>query len=354
MIPLRRMLQIMELLTQSIEQIEQEFAITLKAVSTDQELEAVRITFLSRNGRMAALMKELKKLSTEEKRTIGPLLNQLKSNAENAFNMQKETLLYADVQKAAEAKKYFDVTASPFCKKTGRLHIYSQVIDELNDIFISMGFDIADGPEVETDFYNFEALNIPQNHPARDMHDTFWVSSPHHLLRTHTSTIQIHAMQNQSAPLALFAPGRCYRHEATDASHDFMFMQAEGLFIDKNISVSHLLATAKTFIQKIFCDKNLKIRVRPGYFPFVEPGLEIDVSCPFCKNGCSVCKKTQWIELLGGGLVHPNVLKHGSFDPDIYSGFAFGFGLERLIMIRHGINDIRYFHGNELEFLKQF
>jgi len=217
-----------------------------------------------------------------------------------------------------------------------------------------MGFERADGPEIETDYYNFEALNIPEDHPARDMHDTFWLTLPNMLLRTHTSTVQIRAMEQRDKPLAIFAPGRAYRNEETDASHDFMFTQLETLLIDKNVSMANLLATAKTFLQKIFNKQNLEIRVRPGYFPFVEPGVEIDAQCPFCTQGCSVCKKTRWIELLGAGLVHPNVLKYGGVDTDIYSGFAFGLGIERLAMIKHGITDIRLFHQNKESFLKQF
>jgi phenylalanyl-tRNA synthetase alpha chain len=217
-----------------------------------------------------------------------------------------------------------------------------------------MGWHIADGPEVETDYYNFTALNIPDEHPAREMHDTFWLDVPGMLMRTHTSTVQIHTMKKKELPLAVFAPGRCYRNEATDASHDFMFTQGEGLVIDKNISIANLLAIAQTFLQEFFEKKDLKIRARPGYFPFVEPAIEIDASCPFCKNGCSVCKKTTWIELLGSGLVHPNVLRHGNINPDLYRGCAFGFGMERLAMVKYGINDIRLFHSSKLQFLDQF
>ena len=218
-----------------------------------------------------------------------------------------------------------------------------------------MGYDIADGPEVETDFYNFQALNIPADHPARDMHDTFWLTTPSLLLRTHTSPVQIRAMEHKPLPLAIFAPGRTFRNEATDASHLFMFTQGEGLVIDKNISIANLLATARAFLQAFFEKEDLHIRARPGYFPFVEPGIEIDASCPFCSGkGCSPCKKTGWIELLGAGLVHPNVLKAGGIDPQEYSGFAFGFGIERLAMIKYGINDVRLFHSSKLPFLRQF
>ena len=217
-----------------------------------------------------------------------------------------------------------------------------------------MGYEIINGPEIDTDFFNFETLNIPKDHPARDMHDTFWLDIPNMVMRTHTSSVQAHAMLEKKPPLAVATPGRCYRSEATDASHDYMFMQCEILFIDKNVSLSNLFATAKVFLQNLFGKNDLKIRVRPAYFPFVEPGVEMDITCPFCKTGCSVCKKTCWIEIGGAGLIHPNVLKSCNINPEEYSGFAFGFGLTRLVMLKYGINDIRLLHSTKLEFLKQF
>ena len=344
----------MENLKAHIQTVSSEFLSALAKASNEKELEDVRIAFLGRSGRMAELMSALKTLSVEEKRELGPLLNELKKMAEQQFN-EKKQMLEQEVLNAATAKKqYFDVTASRYSPLHSSLHVYTQIIERLQNIFISMGYYVADGPEIETDYYNFEALNIPADHPARDMHDTFWLNIPNMLMRTHTSTIQIHSMENQKPPLAIFAPGRCYRNEAIDASHDFMFMQGEVLFVDKNISMGHLLATAKTFLQALFEKKDLEIRVRPGFFPFVEPGVEIDATCPFCKSGCSICKKTRWIELLGAGLVHPNVLKYGGIDPEQYSGFAFGFGMERLAMIKYGINDIRLFRGNKINFLDQF
>ena len=211
------------------------------------------------------------------------------------------------------------------------MHIYTKVIELVEDVFVGMGYEIADGPEVETDFYNFSALNIPTDHPARDMHDTFWINYPNLLMRTHTSTVQIHTMETKKLPLAIFAPGRVYRNEAIDASHEFNFTQVEGLLVDKDISVANLLATAQIFLRALFERDDLKIRSRPGYFPFVEPGIEIDVQCPFCATGCSTCKYTTWIELLGAGLVHPNVLTCCGINSELYSGFAFG-------MDHHGAN----------------
>jgi phenylalanyl-tRNA synthetase alpha chain len=330
------------------------FENALKEAKTLNDIEQVRIAFIGRNGTLTALLHHLKDLTVEEKKAYGPLLNNLKIVCQEQIALAEETLKKNAAFAEYQAHTYFDVTASQGTQKATKSNICSQLIDRLEDIFISMGYTIADGPEVETDYYNFEALNIQTDHPARDMQDTFWLDVPGMLLRTHTSSVQIHAMQKNKPPLAIFAPGRVYRNEATDASHDFMFMQGECLFIDTNVSVAHLLATARAFLQAIFENDTIKLRVRPGYFPFVEPGLEIDGSCPFCTQGCSICKYTGWIELLGSGLVHPNVLRASTIDPDIYSGFAFGFGLERLAMIKYGIDDIRLFRANKLGFLKQF
>lgn len=330
------------------------FLSELENALNEQALEHIRVAYLGRSGHLTELMKQLKELSVDEKRVVGPQLNQLKIDLENAYQRRSQELFNGQVTHIHEQNKYFDVTAYKREELPARTHIYTKIIQELEDIFISMGYDVIDGKEIETDYYNFETLNIPADHPAKDMHDTFWLNIPGMLMRTHTSTVQAHAMENQKPPLAIFAPGRCYRNEATDASHDFMFTQAECMFIDKNVSLSHLLATAQTFLQQLFQKNDLRIRVRPGYFPFVEPGLEIDVSCPFCSKGCSTCKKTGWIELLGSGLIHPNVLRASGINPEIYSGFAFGMGIERLAMIRHGIDDIRLFHSSNLSFLDQF
>lgn len=336
-----------------IHELEQALIMALETSNNEHALEQARVDFLGRNGHITTLMKSLSSLSIEEKRTYGPILNAFKQEAEQAYTRKKDALFSAGIKAQHEANRHFDVTASKPGKEFGSLHVYTKIIEKLEDIFISMGYDVVDGPEVETPYYNFEALNIPHDHPAREHHDTFWISDAK-LLRTHTSTVQIRTLEKKPLPLAIFAPGRVYRNEALDASHEFNFMQGECLFIDKNVSISNLLATAQTFLQAFFENKELKIRVRPGFFPFVEPGLEIDASCPFCTDGCSTCKKTGWIELLGSGLVHPNVLRHCGIDPDEYSGFAFGFGIERLAMIKYGINDIRLFHSSKVEFLKQF
>lgn len=345
----------MPTLGQQITIFNQEFDNALKKCSSLEHLEQLRIHYLGRKGTLATLNEQLKSLSVEEKRVIGPKLQMLKENVHQLFEDKKQHIIVAEFNEKQKKHILFDVTASQPQPYQVHPHIYTQIIHDLEDCFISMGFDIVDGPELETDYYNFEAMNIAADHPARDAHDTFWVDVPGMLLRTHTSSVQAHQMKTRPLPMAIFAPGRCYRNEATDASHDFMFTQAEGLYIDTNVSMKNLLGITQLFLQKIFNSKTVSMRIRPGYFPFVEPGVEIDASCPFCEQkGCALCKKTGWIELLGAGLVHPNVLKSSNIDPEKYSGFAFGFGIERIAMIKHGITDIRLFHSNNIEFLRQF
>ncbi len=341
-------------LKQKIDRIKKEFSEQLAATTNIKALEDIRLAFLGKKGSITTFLGELKDLSIDDKKAFGPLIHAFKQEAEELIQKHKDKLLTKQAKQATQRLQSFDVTAYVPNAKPGHLHPYTQFIEEIQNIFLSMGYEIWDGPEFETDFYNFGALNIPQDHPARDMYDTFWTNKPEHLLRTHTSTVQIHAMQNKKPPIAGIAPGRTYRHEAVDASHDFMFMQCEGLFIDKNVTVAHLFATAQTFLKKLFQKDSLDIRIRPGFFPFVEPGFEIDMRCVFCKTGCSVCKHSTWIEIFPGGLVHPNVLKAGSIDPTQYSGFAFGFGLTRLVMLRHGIDDIRLLHSGKIKFLEQF
>ncbi len=344
----------MKSLSEYIDYIKKEFTSTISMINTQASLESARVTFLGRKGKIAHLMEELKTLPIEEKKIIGPLLNQLKTEIQDTFNSLNNSLEKQAYEKKYSAHKNFDVTAYRSNELKGTSHIYTQIITDLENIFISMGYDIADGPEVETEFYNFESLNIPADHPAREAEDSFFLEQKSMLLRTQCSNVQARAMEQYPLPLAIFSPGRVYRKEATDQTHDFLFTQAEILLIDKNISVSNLLATAHIFLKKIFENEKLEIRVRPGFFPFVEPGLEIDASCSFCTTGCSICKHTGWIELLGTGMVHPNVLRAGGIDPTIYSGFAFGMGIERIAMIKYGINDIRLFHSSKIKFLDQF
>ncbi len=351
---IKRKKTLMNTMQNTIETLKIQFKKALENSPSIADLEQVRIHYLGRNGQITALMSTVKDLSIDDKKIFAPLLNELKKWAEELYQSTKESLESKNKAQENAKKLNFDVTAYKKTDQSGSLHIFTKIVEQLEDIFISMGYEIASGPEVVTDYYNFEALNIPAAHPARDLQDTFWLTNPEYLLRTHTSTVQIQEMENKSVPLAVFAPGRVYRNEATDATHDFQFMQGEGLFIDKNVSVSHLLATAKAFLRAFFEKDDLEIRARPGYFPFVEPGIEIDASCPFCKTGCSICKHTGWIELMGSGMVHPNVLRMSGIDPEIYSGFAWGFGIERLTMVKHGLTDIRLFRSGKIDFLKQF
>lgn len=341
-------------LQKTIETIQANLDDQLAASATQKALEDIRIEFLGKNGSITTLMSSLKTLSIDDKKIFGPKLQALRAYAEEKITQAKAALTQQQAQAAVQRLENFDVTAYKPKAQQGHLHPYTHFIKELQDIFLSMGYEIWDGPEFESDFNNFTALNIPQDHPARDMYDTFWTDKPNHLLRTHTSPVQIRAMQRQKPPLAGIAPGRTYRHEAVDASHDFMFMQCEGLFVDKNVTISHLFATAQTFLKALFNKNSLDIRIRPGFFPFVEPGFEIDMRCVFCKHGCSVCKQSTWIEVFPGGMVHPNVLKACGINANEYSGFAFGFGLTRLAMLRYGIDDIRLFHSGKLKFLEQF
>jgi len=335
-----------------IEQIKTIFFSKLPSIQNREDVEKLRIEFLGRKGNIADLMAHFKILPEEERRKFGPIIQKIRSEIEQMLS-DKESV-YAKATPDDSQKSFFDVTTSLSSELKGTKHIFSQVVEELEDIFISMGYDIVYGNEVEDAYYNFTALNIPENHPAREATDTFWLTKPGMLLRTHTSSVQAHIMKKGKLPLAIFSSGRCYRNEKTDATHDFMFMQYECMFIDTEVSISNLLATAQNFLRALFKREDLNIRVRPGYFPFVEPGVELDATCPFCKGGCAFCKKTGWIEMFGAGLIHPNVLKMSGIDETKYSGFALGGGIERLIMLRHGIPDIRLFRSNKIAFLDQF
>lgn len=344
----------MKSLSQEIDIIKKELITAIATITNEDSLESVRIAFLGRKGKIANLMEQLKDLPIEEKKIVGPLLNQLKTDAQEQLDARATLLKKEESEHKNLSQKNFDVSAYKYNELKGTSHIYTQIIADLEDVFISMGYNIVDGPEVENEYYNFDSLNIPKNHPARDAEDSCFLEKEGMMMRTQCSSMQARAMENSQPPIAIFAPGRVYRQEATDQTHDFLFTQAEILLVDKNISVSNLLATAHVFLRKIFDNETLEIRVRPGFFPFVEPGLEIDASCPFCSTGCSICKHTRWIELLGTGMVHPNVLRSSGIDPTIYSGFAFGMGIERIAMIKYGINDIRLFHSSKIKFLNQF
>lgn len=323
---------------------------------TIDEIEALRVNVLGRKGELTNILRSLGTMTPEERGEIGKLSNEIKVKLESAIDVRKAELEQAFINQKI-AGDFIDVTLSnPQETKTfdrGFLHPLSQYQYEIEDIFTSMGFDVLDGPEAETEHYNFEALNIPKHHPARDMQDTFWTEDGN-LLRTHTSAIQVRGMENRKPPFKIIGPGRVFRYEATDASHENTFYQVEGMMIDKNISVANLIYFMKTLLREIF-KRDVQVRLRPGFFPFVEPGFELDINCQICGGkGCPVCKQSGWVELLPCGLVHPNVLKSGGINPDEWGGFAFGLGLNRLIMMRYGITDIRHFLSGDIRFVKQF
>lgn len=342
-----------------IETLEQIKINTIEAVdasSDADELEGIRVRVLGRKGELTNILRSLPDLSPEKRAEAGKLANSVKGEIEK-YIKQKTAALEEAALDSKLKKDWIDIElnspGSTLTEEPGRMHLISQIQYEIEDIFTSMGFQILDGPETESEHYNFEALNIPKHHPARDMQDTFWTEDGN-LLRTHTSAIQVRGMENMTPPFRVVGPGRVFRYESIDASHENTFYQVEGMMIDRDISVSHLIYFMKQLLKEIF-GREVKIRLRPGYFPFVEPGFELDINCLICEgDGCSVCKRSGWVELLPCGLVHPNVLKHGGIDPAEWSGFAFGLGLNRLIMMRYGINDIRHFLSGDIRFVRQF
>lgn len=315
-------------------------------------LEAVRVEVLGRKGALANISKEMAKMTPEERAATGKLLNAAKAELESAFDARKSAFDSAALAARLESE-WVDLTIPAPAPFKGSLHPLTQIQQEIEDLFVSMGFAVLDGPEVETDEHNFDALNIPADHPARDMQDTFWLEG-NFLLRTHTSPVQVRGMRRLGPPLKMIAPGRVFRNEEVDASHEHTFYQLEGMMVDKDVSVANLLYFMKTLLSAIF-KREVTVRLRPGYFPFVEPGFELDIECLICAGaGCAVCKQSGWVELLPCGLVHPNVLKLSGIDPDQWGGFAFGLGLTRLVMMRYGIDDIRHLQGGDLRFLSQF
>lgn len=332
----------------------------LKKVSNLGELEAIELKYLGRKeGLVTNIMKSLKDLPADQKPIIGPLANETKKTIEQAFEEKHREFESADIKNQL-SKDFFDTTIPGKTREPGHIHPLSQIQEEVERIFSQMGFAVMDGPEVESEYYNFESLNVPKDHPARDMQDTFFIQDKHDpkhgrmVLRTQTSPVQVRTMEKYGAPLRVIVPGRTFRYEATDASHDTTFYQVEGLLIDKGISLAHLKGILKEFLSRLF-GQEVKVRFRPGYFPFVEPGLEVDFSCLLCEGkGCRVCKNSGWMEFMGAGMVHENVLKAGGIDSKIYQGWAFGFGLTRLVMMRYKIDDIRLLSNGDLRFVKQF
>ncbi len=335
-----------------IETLRLEFNEELKRLSTLKELEPHRQRFLGRKGPIQHLLSSLRDLSAEERPLFGKRVNDLKEFAESACDELHARFLLGE--EAARLKEEgIDVTLPGRPRLFGRKHPVSCMMEELLDIFMEMGFSVQYGSEIETDYYNFEALNFGPDHPARDMHDTFYLR-PDILLRTHTSPTQVRVMEHQRPPIRVVAPGRCFRNEDVTARSHVQFHQIEGFYIDRGVSFADLLQTIQDFLEKLF-GAEIKLRFRPSYFPFVEPGLEVDVSCLICHGvGCAVCKHSGWLEVLGAGMIHPEVLRNGGIDPEVYSGYAWGMGVERPVMLRHGIQDIRLFTDNDPRFLEQF
>ncbi|HZK22118.1 MAG TPA: phenylalanine--tRNA ligase subunit alpha [Oscillospiraceae bacterium] len=317
-----------------------------------QELETLRVKFLGKKGELTTILKQMGSLSPSERPVMGALANEVRGFIGNALE-EKMTLLAKSEQIEKLKSEAIDVTIPGTRRKLGSRHPLTVVLDEVKDIFLGMGFQIATGPEVEWDYYNFEALNIPKDHPARDTQDTFYITEKI-LLRTQTSPVQIRVMENTKPPIRIIAPGRVYRADTVDATHSPVFHQVEGLVVDKGISMSVLKGSLMQFAKRLY-GNDTKIRLRPHHFPFTEPSCEMDVSCFVCGGkGCSMCKNEGWIEILGAGMVHPKVLENGGIDPEIYSGYAFGVGLERLTLFKYSINDLRLFFENDLRFLSQF
>ena len=337
---------------EQLNQIKQSALNALQNISSQAELEAFRVNFLGKKGKLTDILRGMGGLSAEERPIIGQLANEVRSFIECEIDLLSVRLEKTELEKKLSEEK-IDVTMPGIKRAIGKKHPLTTVLDELKDIFIGMGFEIAEGPEIELDYYNFEALNIPPNHPARDTQDTFYITE-NVLLRTQTSPVQIRTMEQQKPPIRILAPGRVFRSDAVDATHSPVFHQIEGLVVDKGVTMGDLKGTLEVFCKKLYGD-DTSVRFRPHHFPFTEPSAELDISCPACNGkGCRVCKGEGWIEILGAGMVHPKVLKNCGIDPEIYSGFAFGIGLERIVMRRFDIDDLRSFFENDLRFLKQF
>jgi len=337
---------------EAIKEISDRFKEDLKTVKSAGDLEGIKVKYLGRKGPVQQLMKELKNVAPEERPAVGKWINDLKTSLEAGCESMRNLLVEKEEGERLTEER-IDVTLPGRRRFPGRQHIVTEALDEIIDILVGMGFSVEYGPDVDTDYYNFEALNFPPDHPARDMQDTFYISSDV-LLRTHTSNIQARLMEAQKPPIRVIAPGKVYRNESISARSHVFFHQVEAFYVDENVTFKDLISTMDEFIKKLF-KSNVETRFRPSYFPFVEPGMEVDIHCLTCEGrGCPICKNTGWLEIAGAGMVHPEVLKNGGIDPEEYTGYAWGMGVERLIMLKHGINDIRYFTENDLRFLKQF
>lgn len=336
---------------EQLEAIAAEGRQALHAAASESDLQQIRARFLGKKGELTALMKGLGQVSAAERPVMGALLNQFKDELEELFQQRQQVLREDDIRKRLEREKV-DVTLPGRCRFIGSKHPITLVTEELCSIFASLGFGVAEGPEVEKDFYNFEALNFPKDHPARDMQDTFFVSDDV-LLRTHTSPVQVRTMLQHAPPVRVVAPGTVYRRDS-DITHSPMFHQIEGFLVDRHVTFGDLKGILTAFISQYF-GTGVGVRFRPSFFPFTEPSAEVDIQCVICKgSGCRVCKNSGWLEILGSGMIDPEVFKSVNYDPEVYSGFAFGMGIERIAMLKYGVNDLRLFFENDIRFLRQF
>lgn len=339
---------------EKLEALQVEALEKVEAATDAKELQDVRVAYLGKKGPITEVLRGMGKLSKEERPVIGELANKVREKIAQAIEEKKEVFERQAIEKRL-AEETIDVTLPGRPAPSGGPHLLTSIVEEIEDIFIGMGFEVREGPEVETDYYNFEALNLPKGHPARDMQDSFYITEDL-LLRTHTSPVQARTMNTLGGnqPVKMICPGKVYRRDNDDATHSHQFTQIEGLYVDKNVRMSDLKGVLDRFAKKIF-GEDREIRLRPSYFPFTEPSVEMDISCKVCQgDGCGVCKQTGWIEILGGGMVHPRVLEMAGYDPKVYSGFAFGMGPERIAMLKYGVNDIRHFYTNDVRFLNQY
>ncbi|MBR3063471.1 MAG: phenylalanine--tRNA ligase subunit alpha [Exiguobacterium sp.] len=338
---------------EQLEQLQVEALEEIKQASTQKSLNDVRIKYLGKKGPMTEVLRGMGKLSAEERPIIGELANTVRTAIQSTLDARIEEVKAIELEEKLKAET-LDVTLPGRTMTPGHSHLLQQIIDEMEDLFVGLGYTIAEGPEVETDLYNFEMLNLPKDHPARDMQDSFYITEET-LLRTHTSPVQARTMlEANGKPIRIICPGKVYRRDEDDATHSHQFMQIEGLVVDESISMADLKGTLEVFVKQLFGETR-EIRLRPSFFPFTEPSVEVDISCFKCGGkGCNVCKGTGWIEILGGGMVHPHVLEMAGYDSSKVSGFAFGIGVERMAMLKHGVDDIRHFYTNDLRFIEQF
>lgn len=337
---------------EEISKLTNEFKSKLDGVKSTGECESLRVEFLGKSGKLTALFRLMKEVPADQKQVVGKMLNTARVNIETALGAVESSLAEQELNEKINSTKKIDITL-PVGECTGSLHPRTIIQKEIEDVFVSMGFIVEDGNEVETEYNNFTAVNVPENHPARDMQDTFWLDNGE-VLKTHTSAAQNRILRKYPLPIRAIFPGRCFRNEDLDAGHENTFFQLEGVIVDKDVSVGNLIYFMKEMLSKIF-KKEVEVRLRPGFFPFTEPSFEMDVRCPFCDGkGCPTCKNGGWIELCPCGMIHPQVLRNGGIDPDKYSGCAFGLGLDRMVMLSLGINDIRELNSGNLKLLKQF